>query len=252
MKSPTTPWGACRARRAPSGLAQLPYSEPREGYKNIGRLTSVLSPETSLTIDYDDLGRVRRQVRGIAAAGYAGEVAKTTTTPGGSRGITYPDNDAIGPFTYDGASRLASIPGILDSVSYDAAGRPLVQTNANGTVTTRTYLPKRGLLDLAGRPTRTGTIQNLELRLRRQAAARQHRQELFPGESWGYRYDDGYRMDEARSLSDPADIQTFDYDALGRIRNNSRVGPYEYPAPGQPRPHADLDGAAVRVPPTAT
>ena len=35
---------------------------------------------------------------------------------------------------------------VLNNVSWDAAGRPMVQTNANGTVTTRTYSPQRGFL----------------------------------------------------------------------------------------------------------
>jgi len=41
--------------------------------------------------------------------------------------ITYPDNDTIGPMGYAAAGHLYSIPGIVSSIQYDAAGRPTVQ-----------------------------------------------------------------------------------------------------------------------------
>ena len=110
----------------------------------VGRVTA---PGTTQQLNYDAAGNVKSQSRTIDSAGYSGTMLKDYDAAGRLSSLSYPDGDAIGPFGYDNTGRLTSIPGILNDVTYDAAGRPLVQTNANGTVTTRTYVPQRGVLD---------------------------------------------------------------------------------------------------------
>jgi hypothetical protein len=65
-------------------------------------------------------------------------------------GITYPDGDAVGtpadPLRYDGHGRLTSIPGILNSIQYDASGHAIQQNNFNRSITARTFSPARGIL----------------------------------------------------------------------------------------------------------
>ncbi len=234
------------------GSTSFRYGEAREGYKNAGRLTSVLSPGTSLEVDYDALGRVARQKRTIGEAGGPGTPAQSFTmsyaydTAGRVRQTTYPDGTVAGPMGYDEAGRFVSIPGGLLNATYDAAGRPLVQTNANGTVTTRRYVPKRGVLDtlVTTHPT-TGTIQSLNYDYDPDVPLVSQIQSPVAGESWQYGYDTGDRLKTATNLSNPADSQTFTYDALDRIKTNSRIGIYEYPLPGQPRPHAPKTAGAV-------
>ena len=84
--------------------------------------------------------------RQVSVDGVDYTVQKNFDTAGYLRGMQYPDGDTIGQFGgsgtalgYDQAGRLASIPGILTGVTYNALGAPLVQTNANGTTTTKTY-----------------------------------------------------------------------------------------------------------------
>ena len=226
----------------------------------MGQLTSVLSPGStgspmSLEMDYDALGRVVRQARSIPEAGFAGAVLKEYDAVGQMTGLRYPDGDTIGqlqgsgsPFVYDAAGRLTTIPGILDSVTYDASGRPLEQRNANGTVTVRTYLPQRGLLDtLTTTHPVTGVIQSLDYGYEDDLPLVATVASPFAGESWEYGYDTGYRLTTSTNLTDPNGGQTFRYDPLGRLEFNSRVGQYDYPEPGQPRPHAPRSVAGATL-----
>ena len=68
------------------------------------------------------------------------------------------------------------------------------------------------------------------------------------GEGWSYPdYDDLYRLETANNHTYAGQSQTFQYDAAGRIIQNSRLGSYTYPAVGQPRPHAPTSVAGVTL-----
>ena len=54
-------------------------------------------------------------------------------------------------------------------------------------------------------------------------------------ESWSYGYDDLHRLTSATNLTNQTESQTFQFDAIGRITFNSRVGSYTY---SPSRPHA--------------
>jgi len=203
---------------------------------NLGRLVSVSSPGTSMTMDYDALGRLVRQTRQIDGAEYA--VQREYDTAGRLSGLVYPDGDRVGPMGYDEAGRITSIPGIVQSVSYDAAGRPLEQRNANGMVTTRRFWPRRGLPQGLQTTGPSGTIQALEYEQYDAVGLLQRVTSAVDGESWQYGYDDGYRMTSATNLTQPAESQSFVYDAIGRITTSSRYGAYSYPPAGDARPHA--------------
>jgi YD repeat-containing protein len=127
-------------------------------------------------------------------------------------------------------------------VTYDAAGRPLEQTNANGTVTTRSYVPQRGVLErlVTTSPAVAGPVQDLRYSYDDDLPLVTSVLGVAEGESWSYGYDDSYRLTSSSNLTNPAESQAFTYDSLGRIRSNSRVGVYDYPAGGQPRPHAPI------------
>jgi RHS repeat-associated protein len=231
-----------------SGVTTLGYSESRGNYSNIGRLTSVSSPGTALQLDYDSLGNVARATRAIDSTTFtmstdydlAGRVADVTYYDLADGTCSVPGTCTIGPFTYDGAGRVAGIQGILDDVTYDAAGRPLVQSNSNGTVTTKTYWPHRGLLNtlVTTTPAQAGPVQNLTYSDYDDVGNLRQVTGTIPAESWQYGYDDGYRMSSASSGA--GDIRNCTYDAIGRITYNSAVGTYAYPPSGQPRPHAPL------------
>jgi RHS repeat-associated protein len=239
-------FGRIASKASADGTASFRYGERHGTHRNWGRLTTVVSPDpegapSTLETDYDAAGRLRRQKRGIPSAGYSGEVSREYDVAGRMTRLTYPDGHLIGPFGYDAAGRLTSIPGILDGVTYDAAGRPLVQTNANDTTTTRTYHAGRGLLDTLVTSAPGGTtVQSLRYGYDRELPLVRSVQRPSPSDSRTYDYDDGYRLTSVSIPSRPSQVveQSWTYDALGRITSNSRVGVYDYPDPGRPQPHA--------------
>jgi len=228
--------GRLATKTTPVEAVTIGYSEPRSGFFNAGRMTSVSVPGRTLTMDYDAAAQPVKQVRTLDGGSYVAE--RRYDSAGRLRGITYPDGDTMGtpanPLGYDAAGRLLSIPNIVSQVLYDAAGRPTSQTNLNGTTTTKTYT-NRGFL--TGISTGGGAIQNL-VYTPDPAGLVDNVWSSFMNESWDYTYDELHRMTSAQSLCCPIQNQTFQYDSIGRITNNSKIGPYTYPPVGSPRPHA--------------
>ena len=160
----------------------------------------------------------------------------------------YEEGDTVGPIGYDEAGRVKSIPGIVNTVTYDASGRPRQRTNANLTTTTWTYSPTRGVLERIS--TLTGGAADPEPRLhdrRRGPRPRGHEQRRRRGVGVRLRRPQP-RADRPTNTASPGDSQTFDYDAGDRIRSNSRGGDVRLPpTPGQPRPHAPSSVERQRV-----
>lgn len=224
------------------------YGEGRSGYFNAGRRTTVTSNVAStstLKTDYDALGRAVKETRTLDGMDYVLE--RRYDGGGRLKGTTFPDGDVVGtvadPIRYDAAGRELSIPGIVATVLYDPSGRVTSQTNANGTVSTRGYDPERGFLTGIQTTSGAATIQSLSYVLDPTGLVQQVTSP-FPGEGWSYIYDDLYRLTSATSTSMPANSQTFAYDTIGRITQNSRIGTYTYPLAGQPRPHAPLSAGS--------
>lgn len=225
--------GRLWTRTNPDETVTFRYGEPRSGYFNVARLTSVDAVGRPLTIDYDALGRAVHRERVLDGVTYS---ETTRLDPAGRlKGITFPDGDAFGtpadPIRYDAAGRTHSVPGVVTSVTYDASGNSLLRTNSNLTETSRTYSPARGFLtgitthgngttiqDLAYTPDTTGMVQAVT--------------SPKPDESWTYGYD---ALNRLTSASAPGRDQTFTYDILGRMTFNSEVGAYTY---SPSRPHA--------------
>jgi RHS repeat-associated protein len=220
-------------------------SESRPGYYNVGRATTITTTAPPslprvLAVDYDALGRPVKQVRTLEGNTYTAQ--KQYDAGGFLSTITYPDTETVGPMQYDTAGRPSSIPGYVNSITYDAAGRALQQANTNNTTTTRTYSPERGFLTGIVTTGPGGTIQNLSYTPDGAGMATQVTSP-FPNESWTYGYDPLHRLTSATG----GQSQTFTYDDIGRITYNSLVGTYTYPPDGQPRPHAPntVNGVAM-------
>ena len=206
----------------------------------------------TLQLDYDALGRTKRQRHTINGTTY--EVIKAWDAGGYLLGTKYPDNDVVGTITppsgtalgYDEAGRLKSIPNLVSNITYDAAGRPTQKTNAGGNnaVTNWTYDGQRAFLEGIVTTSSAGTLQNLTYGYDAAGLVRTSTQLLANAtggtltQSWTYGYDSFDHLTSATDANTPANSQTWNYDEIDRIKSNSRVGTYEYPLPGQPRPHA--------------
>jgi len=168
----------------------------------------------------------------------------SASSPSPALGMKYPDNDILGEFGgagtalgYDGAGRLSSIPGILSSVTYNALGAPLVQTNANGTTTTKTYDANRFWLTDIDTSAPSLTLQNLQYTLNDAGMATAVDSDVT-NETWAYAYDELNRLTSSTN-GVGANDQSWTYDAIGRFTANSRVGSsFNYPGVGNARPHA--------------
>ena len=202
----------------------LAYSQPRATYFNVGRLTTVSGPgATVLEMDYDARGRVEKRRRTFDGATYA----MRTFFDAGDRllSLQFPDLDTY-IYEYDGAGRPRAINAVLTNVLWDAAGRPTVQTNPNGTVTTRTYSPERGFLT-AIHTTSTGippVPQDLQY-VPDEAGMVESVSSPFADESWSYEYDDHYRLTRSAGSQSHRRGRTTTRD---RMLTNSRVGSYAY------------------------
>lgn len=212
------------------------HDEAREGYFNTGKLTTIVDEAGSETFDHDAAGNVVKTTRAIDGESYTFQHA---FDDGGRKlWTTYPDGDTFGtasaPLVYDGAGRLASIPGWVDAAHYDAAGKLVRIENANGTVSTREHSPERGWL--AAITTRSGDapIQDLEYTRNAKGMITEVTSPV-PGEGWCYEYDELDRLISATSAARPEDDQTFRYDAIGNVTYNSRLGEYRYDGA---QPHA--------------
>jgi RHS repeat-associated protein len=234
--------GRLATKVTPVGTTTYTYSESTgyfAGYFNVGRLTTLASPADTLKINYDQLGRSAQQQRTIGGNTYT--VNKTWDTGGYLQSTTYPDGDTIGSLGYDEAGRLNNIPGIIDDITYDAAGRPTSRANSNTTSTTWSYTADRGFLEKIYTDSSSGPLQDLNYTYDAAGLVQSVTSPPFSNEGWTYSYDDFYHLTQATNASNSTNNQSFTYDKVDRITYNSRSGVlnYTYPANGSAtRPHA--------------
>jgi RHS repeat-associated protein len=216
------------------------YDEIRSGYANIGHVTTETDPLGTRTINYDAAGRMAKVTRTVGGNPYTFTYAYDL----GDRptSITFPDGDTVGtpatPMTYDGAGRLYSIPGIVDSASYNARDELTELHNHNGTMTKQAFSDARGWLTGIATSAASGASIQFTSYVRDAEGKITLQTDPASSQGWKYGYDDLGRLLSAASLVDAAKSVGFTYDIVDNMTSNSRVGPYGYPSPGQPRPHA--------------
>ncbi len=215
------------------------YDEVRSGFFNGGKLTTVAGPAATIRYDHNASGRRVRDTYVVDGQSYV----TTTTLDAGERikGRSYPDGDAVGttatPWTYDGAGRLSTIPGLITSATYDARGQTKSIAYANGVSTTFTYNASRGWL--ASLQTAGGSGTLLSYTYVRDASGRiLSVTSPMAGEGWSYEYDALDQLLVATNTANAALSQTFSYDTAFNMTSNSGLGAYIYPAAGTARPHA--------------
>lgn len=228
------------------------YDEARDGFFNVGGMTTMTDGAGSERYDHDAAGRIVSEVRTLDGVSYAHRHAYDAA--GRLLGTRYPDGDVIGadpvspaagtPLGYDGAGRLTSIPGFVAAVTYEPWGDEARITLANGTTSERTHDPRRAWLT-AIRTARGGAVLQ-DLKYTRDAAGRiVGVSSTAPGAVRTYTYDALGRLTRATAGSPVQDDQQLAYDDLGNIQGNSRLGAYTYPPAGAARPHAPTAVAGV-------
>jgi RHS repeat-associated protein len=221
---------------------------------NVGRLTSSTDQSGSTALNYDALGRLIGKQRSVQCGsspcpGSPYAFAYGYDEGGRLRWKQFPDGDAIGsesdPITYDGAGRMQTIPGIARA-EYRPNGSPsLLQfSNSTKTVFTPDSLDRlRHIQSSSSSGGKSVIIQDTDYGLDplgRATTETSFTDVAVPweqSEAWSFHYDDLDRLDGA-SESSSGYALTCHYDALGNMTNNSGLGDYTYPKPGERRPHA--------------
>jgi RHS repeat-associated protein len=223
------------------------YDEPRSGYFNIGRMTSATyspggGPDVSDQSNYDARGRLQlwqRDVGASAAAPFAAGFTVSHSYDDGNRligststvavdGVTI-STDSFGPVSFDGAARPFSVPGIVQSASYDAAGHLLTRANANGTALTNTFSPTRGWLDTRSTSGSNGLLQSLDYRDRDAEGKVRSAVNGLTGQTWLYSYDGADRLYNAKTSCGTEPKSAFYvYDAVDNILDRYMLSHGEY------------------------
>ncbi|TQV85682.1 hypothetical protein FKG94_02230 [Exilibacterium tricleocarpae] len=234
-----------RAGTPDAEINEYIYDEAYGGYFNVGRLSTARNENMTVGYNYDAAGRAVQSTHHIDGNTYAFDTGFDAA--GRIRWQRYPDGDLIGsdtqPWRYDAAGRLQGIPGLIESISYNDHGMMVQKVLANGVTTDYGYNDDNDWLMSINSRAGGRSIQAI-VHERDSIGLITTITSGFANESWAYVYDDLYRLKSAANIDDTMLSQTFDYDTVDNMIFNSRVGVYDYPAPGSDRPHAVLSAGA--------
>lgn len=228
----------------------LVYDEVRAGSYNKGKLTTQANAAASFAFNWDKNGLEAKRTQTVDGRAHATVFVRDVL----GRIFTkyFPDNDRVGDgllnrtmrfggtYTYDAAGQLTSIPGLINSITYNAKGQVERAVYANGVTTMNTYDGVKGWLAQIKHFTNIGSL--MEVDYTRDAIGRIQTVVVdgHPEESWTYAYDDLDRLTQATNAGDSALSRTISYDAAHNITSMTGVGSYTYPVQGAGavRPHA--------------
>ena len=206
------------------------YDEPEHG-ASIGRLTRVEYPNGQKSQIWDIKGQVIRSSQTVS--GTSKTMLQTYDALGRIATVTYPDGELLTHY-YNDAGQLDAIPGYVNKLTWSSVGQLESMTYANGVTSKFDYDGKRYWL-------KNSVVSNAS------------NEELYQA---SYAYDAAARIQEVSSTSHPlmnvqyqydalnrllqvsgAQEQSFQYDAIGNITENSAIGSYSYGENGA-GPHA--------------
>ncbi|MBI5421542.1 hypothetical protein HZA44_00190, partial [Candidatus Peregrinibacteria bacterium] len=207
-----------------------------QGANAIGRLSAVIGQNYEKRPTYDLLGRVTLEQKTIAGKQF--DFANDYDLMGGVKTLTYPDGMTV-DYAYDSAHQISKVSSdgktFADQFDFTPLGQ-LAQVNlGNGIVTTNVYDPdqlyrlteKKSLLfgtarvqDFLYHYDSVGNLMKLE-----------DESNAITSKTVDYRYDDLYRLLEARYTNagnQQLTVSNFQYDPIGNMTFKSGLGSYEY------------------------
>ena len=228
----------------PVTIAQNTYDQTiSSNSKNIGELTRAENNSAIRTYDrsFTGLGSV------LTTSMTIDSVTQTTVENrernDKTTSIAYsPVNVSIGSpaasWTYNANNLLYSIPGYINSITYEADGQTRQIAYANGVTTNFTYSPARRWLTRM--TTTKGATVLLDNQYVRDNLGRiKTITGLTAADSWNYTYDDLSRLVSADNLGNNTLDEVYSYSNGGNLLSRTRVaGTYVYPAGTAVRPHA--------------
>ncbi|MFS8146340.1 RHS repeat-associated core domain-containing protein [Rhizobium sp. BR 249] len=228
----------------PTLLAENSYDEPAATGQshNAGMLTKAENANATVTYTRFYNGAGDKSITSTTIDG----VTSTTTVEHGPTGkttaISYaPSTVAVGettlPWLYNDADLLSSMPGLIDSTSYEADGQTKTITYINGVTTSFAYSPTRRWLDRV--TTAKGATVLMDNQYSRDKLGRiKTIAGLTANDNWTYSYDDLGRLTGADNGGDNTLDETYSYSPNGNLLSRTRIGAYTYPNPAAIRPHA--------------
>jgi RHS repeat-associated protein len=213
------------------------YDEPGHG-ASVGRLTTVRDPSgagcdndgTSRAVSYDTLGNATSDTRCVT--GVTGTFSSDFDALGRMTAITYPDKIHVG-YGYDDAGHLATVDGYVTGIQYDADDLPHTIRYANDTLSTDTRNPQRAwLLNQTltpGMGKTTGPLFDASY-THNGAGLVTSTTSASNGEHESYRYDPLGQLTDVVDTTTGQPMQHLNYNDIGNIITNSKVGDYIYPA----------------------
>ncbi len=225
-------------------LATNSYDEVRAlGPENIGLLTTAANSNAVTLYDRALAGSAET----LNVKTTIGTTSHTTRTINAKSGktiyITYSTPAlSVGTntdrWTYTADNNLASIPGLITSVTYQADGQTREIQYANGVKTTFSYSTPRGWLTNV-LTARGATVLMNNTYTRDKTGRITGITGLTANDNWTYGYNFKGELTSATNAGTPALSETYTYQPNGNLTSRSRVaGLYVYPPGSGPRPHA--------------
>ena len=221
-------------------LTEITYDEPLAGYYNLGKLTKSRNAAATQVFAYDGDGALWYQATGDSSGWHYtyttrkyGQILHKIYSPGPLNIGT----DAT-PWTYDGAGRLKSMPGVIKSQTYEADGQTKKIVYENNVSTEFTYHASRRWVMRILTKSAAG-VALIDNTYQRDASGRITQiLALTEDGHWYHEYDSLDRLTRAHNYGDPSRQEYFAYDNADNMLSRTRVaGAYLYPTGTSARPH---------------
>jgi len=203
----------------------------KTGTPGKGLLATMTDLSGSATYTYDTMKRVTQVAKKIGTTTYTTKLSYNTASQ--LTKVTYPSGRVVA-YNYDNVGHLCQVAAATDvncnaagpylslpSLQYDAAGRPLTATYANGVVATTTYSPQTFALTSLQFTRGTTTLFGLDYYYQREPT------HCTTGA--------GGNNGQIQCVIDtvqPGRSASYTYDAMGRVLTTNTAGSSQFPAWG--------------------